>query len=76
MFYKNKYKKLLHTLYLQYDALLVQKRQYKSMLDRDPPFNLSYEREIQVRTLLTEANSRIDELKQIFISEGICLTQD
>lgn len=76
MFYKKKYKKLLHILYLQYDALLVQKRQYESMLNREPPFELDQEREIQVKTLLTEANSRIEVLKQIFISEGICLSQD
>lgn len=74
MFYKKKYKKLLHTLYLQYDALCIQKRQYESMLD--PSFELDHDREIQVKTLLTEANSHIEALKQIFISEGICLTQD
>lgn len=76
MFYRHKYKKLLRILYLQYDALLVQRRQYESMLNREPPFELNYEREIQVKTLLTQANSRIEELKQILISEGVRLIQD
>ena len=65
MFYKKKYKNLRYRLWLFADGLKVQQRQYEGMLEREPPYELSPERKVQVETLLKHTNSCLEELNKM-----------
>lgn len=69
MFYKKKYIDLRHKLWLFANGLKVQQRQYEGMLDREPPYELSPERKVQVETLLKHTNYCLEELNKMLEEE-------
>lgn len=70
MFYKKRYRDLRRKLWLFADGLRVQQRQYESMLDRSPPYELDPKRRVQVETLLKHTNSCLEELNKMLEEKG------